>query len=65
MINFPMQYHSQVFPFYASSEEAAIYFNSMYPSYDYQNLEPTYQIYQPIYYQAPSFPVYTLVKPDC
>lgn len=65
MINFSIQYHSQAYPFSPSSEEAAAYFNSIYPSNDYLTLEPTYQLYQPIFYQPPTYTQYYLCKPDC
>lgn len=52
------------YPFYSSSDEAAIYFNSMCPIYDYQYTDP-YQFCQPLSYHYPFYPHYTpLSKAD-
>lgn len=49
MMNFA--YHCATYPYYTSSDEAALYFNSLCPNYDYQYMETPYPFYQPVSYQ--------------
>lgn len=63
MMNFT--YHCVTYPYYTSSDEAALYFNSLGPNYDCQYLEAPYPYYQPAPYQyAVYVPVPSLYKID-
>lgn len=55
-------YHCITYPYYHSSDEAALYFNSLGPNYDYQHVESVYPFYQPIPYQ---YTLYNPVPPLC
>lgn len=48
MMNFT---YCATYPYYTSSDEAALYFNSLCPNYDYQYVETPYPFYQPVPYQ--------------
>jgi hypothetical protein len=63
MMNFT--YNSATYPFYPFSDEAALYFNSLGPNYDYQHVESSYPFYPPIHYQYPVYnPIPSLYKID-
>jgi hypothetical protein len=62
MMNFTICYPT--YPYCSSSDEAALYFNSMCPTNEGQYAEAPYQFYQPISYQYAFYPQYTPCKAD-